>query len=119
MNEEEGIKEAEQDALREPHKSIHVLNEEERIREEMTRILEEWQSFMRHKLNTVDPCLIVSQILSIKGIYTEKDIKEAEKAGIQKVVDWIQREESNCMDCSTPYKFTLWDWQAFLKEVEK
>ena len=43
----------------------------------------------------------------------------AEKAGIQKVVDWIQREESNCMDCSTPYKFTLWDWQAFLKEVEK
>ena len=95
----------------------------ERIREEFK------QNFgyeLMHKFNIKSGSLCeeityfaFTNLLSIKGIYTEKDIKEAEKAGIQKVVDWIQREESNCMDCSTPYKFTLWDWQAFLKEVEK
>ena len=45
----------------------------EQIREEIANVLEEWQPFVRHSLNTVDPCLIVNQILSIKGLRIEAE----------------------------------------------
>ena len=52
--------------------------EEKRIREEIVNILEGWQPFIRHPLNTIDPCLIVNQILSLVEIRAEnQDLNES------------------------------------------
>jgi hypothetical protein len=58
------------------------------------------------------------------GTYTDREVKgllqrqaELTRKVIRKeVVDWIEQERSDCMDCSTPYKFTSLGWQAKLKD---
>jgi len=112
------------------------MNEEERIREEIARTLAEGDGWNWDMMAETEELAgsdeigrdsyykITDQILSIKGIYTEKDIKEAEQRGAQKVVDWIKTRKSTLKVNGYPllknaYVIGETDLQAFLKEVEK
>ena len=55
-----------------------------------------------------------------QDIKHKADLKEAEKAGIQKVVDWVNNYEGlESVDGVLVISIKRDDWQAFLKEVEK
>jgi len=106
------------------------MNEEERIREKVAEWLKGFKEFLDTRdwdkvYGASEKLMYLSQskeILSIKGIYTEKDIKEAEQRGIKKVVDWINKHpvymQSNTLGIKTPIQVEP-EWDAFQKEVEK